>query len=507
MDFGALPPEVNSARMYAGPGPGSMLSAASAWDGLAAELRSTASSYGSVITELTDESWVGPSSTAMAAAATPYVAWLNAAAEGAEQTAAQAKSAASAYQAAFGMMVPPPLIAANRAQLASLTATNLFGLNTPAIATTEAQYGEMWAQDATAMYGYAGNSAAASTLTAFTAPPSTTNQAGVASQAAAVTQAAGASTGAGVQSTLSQLTSAVPTTLQNLASPAASSTSLTTVTFGHRKCAGSDVYVVHDRALAGLSNLLSTIARFLARRHLDRSGYRLRYLPGFLGIFLANDAIAPVDGTHNMWLSPSNGCTRCRGCSRRALGRGRGGGCRRRRAGVRVRWRCGRIGGPGSSSLSRHVVGAAELGLGRNTSGGDDGWRAVGVGVAGRQSTGATSGLPLAAGLPMMGGLPRAAGVAAAAGVGGALASKYAPRLSRAGAPAGRRIRTGAGIRASRGVSRARRIFDERTRAPRIHAGHRVPADQRTCAARQVTRTRRFVSFRSQRPEFQDDYQ
>ena len=106
MDFGGLPPEINSARMYAGPGLGSMLAAASAWDGLAAELRSTASSYGSVITELTDESWVGPSSTSMAAAAAPYVAWLNAAAGGAEQTAAQARSAASAYQAAFGMMVP-----------------------------------------------------------------------------------------------------------------------------------------------------------------------------------------------------------------------------------------------------------------------------------------------------------------------------------------------------------------------------------------------------------------
>ena len=283
MDFGALPPEVNSARMYAGPGPGSMLSAASAWDGLATELRSTASSYGSVITELTDESWVGPSSTAMAAAATPYVAWLNAAAEGAEQTAAQAKSAASAYQAAFGMMVPPPLIAANRAQLASLTATNLFGLNTPAIATNEAQYGEMWAQDATAMYGYAGNSAAASTLTAFTAPPSTTNQAGVASQAAAVAQAAGTSTGAGVQSTLSQLTSAVPTALQNLASPAASSTSLTSRAFGHRKCAGSDVFV-HDRATSKpFEPAFRRVARFLARRHPDRSGYRLRLSAGVYG--------------------------------------------------------------------------------------------------------------------------------------------------------------------------------------------------------------------------------
>ena len=88
---------------------------------------------------------------------------MNAAAGQAEQTAAQARAAASAYQSAFTAMVPPATIAANRTQLASLTATNVFGQNTPAIAANEAQYGEMWAQDATAMYGYAGNSAAAST--------------------------------------------------------------------------------------------------------------------------------------------------------------------------------------------------------------------------------------------------------------------------------------------------------------------------------------------------------
>src|SRR6202046_4998198 len=229
MDFGGLPPEINSARMYAGPGSGPMLAAASAWDGLATELQSTASLYGAVISELTGESWVGPSSAAMEAAATPYVAWLNAAAGGAEQTAAQARAAASAYSVALTAMVPLPEIAANRTQLAALTATNVFGQNTPAIATTEAQYGEMWAQDAAAMYGYAAHSAAATRVTPFTAPPATTNPAGAASQAAAVTQASGTAAGNGVQSALSQLSSTIPSTLQNLASPAASSTSSTSL--------------------------------------------------------------------------------------------------------------------------------------------------------------------------------------------------------------------------------------------------------------------------------------
>jgi PPE-repeat protein len=219
MDFGALPPEINSARMYAGPGSGPMLAAASAWDGLAAELGSAGSSYASVVTSLAEGSWLGPASASMAAATAPYVQWMSTTAAQAEQTGYQAKAAAAAYEAAFAMTVPPAAVAANRAQLAALVATNILGQNTPAIAATEALYGEMWAQDAAAMYGYAGSSAAASTVTPFGSPPETTNAAGAASQAGAVAQATGTSSSAGVQSTLSQVVSAVPNALQGLASP------------------------------------------------------------------------------------------------------------------------------------------------------------------------------------------------------------------------------------------------------------------------------------------------
>ena len=114
----------------------------------------------------------------MAAAAAPYVTWMSTTGAQAEQTAKQAKAAAAAYEAAFAMTVPPAVVAANRAQLAALVATNVVGQNTAAIAATEAQYGEMWAQDAAAMYGYAGSSAAAATVTPFSSPPQTTNPAG-----------------------------------------------------------------------------------------------------------------------------------------------------------------------------------------------------------------------------------------------------------------------------------------------------------------------------------------
>lgn len=204
MDFGLLPPEVNSIRMYTGPGAAPMLAAAAGWDAVAAELESTAGSHSSVISWLTDLVWWGPSSMRMSAAVTPYVGWLRVGAKAAEHTAAQAYAAAAAYETAFSMTVPPPMIAQNRALLMALIATNFFGQNGPAIAATEAQYAAMWAQDAVAMYGYAGAAESASTLAPFSEPPQTTDQDGSNERARAVTQAAGNATKARTQS-LTQL--------------------------------------------------------------------------------------------------------------------------------------------------------------------------------------------------------------------------------------------------------------------------------------------------------------
>ncbi|EID14161.1 PPE family protein [Mycobacterium xenopi RIVM700367] len=224
LDFGAFPPEINSARMYAGPGSASLQAAASAWNSLAAELNSAATGYETVVTQLSSEEWLGPASTAMANAAAPYVAWLNTTAAQAEQAANQARAAVAAYEQAFAATVPPPLIAANRAQTAQLVATNVLGQNTPAIAQLEAEYGQMWAQDAAAMYTYAGQSAAATKVTPFASPAQTTDPAASAMQGAAVTNAVGsAASTTSSQNVLQQLLSSTPTSLQNLATPAASS--------------------------------------------------------------------------------------------------------------------------------------------------------------------------------------------------------------------------------------------------------------------------------------------
>ncbi|KPN49460.1 PPE family protein [Mycobacterium intracellulare] len=225
MDFAALPPEINSARMYAGPGSGPLLAAATGWDVLAEQLYAAATSYSSVVSGLSSGPWLGPSSASMTAAAAPYLAWMNITAAQAEQTAWQARAAAAAYEAAFAMTVPPPVIAANRSLLMTLIATNILGQNAPAIAATDAQYAGMWAQDAAAMYGYAGASAGASALAPFTAPQPTTTSAGLAGQGVAVAEAVGISASTDAQAVLSQVTSTVPAALQQLASPLSSGSS------------------------------------------------------------------------------------------------------------------------------------------------------------------------------------------------------------------------------------------------------------------------------------------
>ncbi len=219
VDFGALPPEINSARMYAGPGSSSLQAAASAWNGLAAELSSAATGYDKVITQLASDEWMGPASASMASAAQPYVSWMSTTAAQAEQAATQARSAAAAYEQAFAATIPPPLVAANRAETAAAVQANVFGQYTPLIAQLETQYGEMWAQDSSAMYAYAGQSAAAAQVTPFASPAATTNPAGTATQAAAVSSATGTSAATSSQTILQELISLLPSNIQALLTP------------------------------------------------------------------------------------------------------------------------------------------------------------------------------------------------------------------------------------------------------------------------------------------------
>jgi PPE-repeat protein len=189
MSFSLIPPEMNSALMFSGAGSGPLLEASAAWNSLAADLESTATQYQTLITNLVTGAWLGPSSAQMASATAPYIAWLQGTAATAAQTGAQAQVAAGAYQSAYASMVPLPTIAENRAELATLVANNFLGQNTGAIATNEANYLEMWIQDALAMDTYQVNSQAASTLPAQAAAPQVASGAVPAAASAAASPA------------------------------------------------------------------------------------------------------------------------------------------------------------------------------------------------------------------------------------------------------------------------------------------------------------------------------
>ncbi|MDT5275199.1 MAG: hypothetical protein QOG95_2131, partial [Mycobacterium sp.] len=207
MSFMMFPPEVNSSLMYSGAGSGPLMAAASAWDEVAADLESAAASYQAVLAELTGTSWLGPSSARMAAATTPYVDWLAGTAGQAAQTSAQARFAAAAYESAFAGTIPPAVIAANRALLAALVATNFLGQNTPAIAATEALYMEMWFQDGLTMDTYATISQQAVVLPQQTPAPSASDGGTSANAAAAAQSTANSASSTGTN---------LATALQNL---------------------------------------------------------------------------------------------------------------------------------------------------------------------------------------------------------------------------------------------------------------------------------------------------
>ncbi|OBK14230.1 PPE family protein [Mycobacterium asiaticum] len=220
--FEMLPPELNSARMYSGAGSAPLFSAASFWDGLGADLRASASSFDSVISGLANGSWAGPAATAMAGIAGGYVAWLTASAGLAESSAVQARAAATAFEAARTATVHPAEVTANRTHLLTLVATNFLGLNAPAIAASEFEYIEMWAQDVAAMLTYhAGAIAVASMLIPFSTLP--LDFAGIATQAVGWAESAGTAVAAAAPQVVSAVQSfpldAVAQGVQMLSTP------------------------------------------------------------------------------------------------------------------------------------------------------------------------------------------------------------------------------------------------------------------------------------------------
>jgi PPE-repeat protein len=152
--YWGITPEVNAFRLtMAGAGPTAHVPQVTAFE-TAAITHTQQATQMAATAAATAASFVGAGGQSMMQCAAVQSTWMTTAGAFAQKSAGTIGAGINAYGSAVAATIPVPTVVANRVRETTLQATNIIGQNSPAIAESNFEYGEFWAQNAGAMMGY-----------------------------------------------------------------------------------------------------------------------------------------------------------------------------------------------------------------------------------------------------------------------------------------------------------------------------------------------------------------
>lgn len=172
-EWGADPPEINSAGFWFGPGASSFVASAENLMAVAAGLIANLGGQEAINAALA-MSWPDPTGELAVLSKVPLMLWQAAAAGQIQAQAAIINEVALAFESLKAATPTPMEIGENQIEHGVLQANNFLGMLTPAIGVNRANYGRMWVTSASNKYAYAAASAPIQGLPPLPPPPPAT---------------------------------------------------------------------------------------------------------------------------------------------------------------------------------------------------------------------------------------------------------------------------------------------------------------------------------------------